>query len=92
MAVTWLWLWDLRALRVKGQTETRPPPPPPPQACAQQAADLSDHRKAHNEEADAAAQGEDRLVRAQVLGELIRDGGHYGLDGGKLQRCQKRGI
>lgn len=53
---------------------------------------LSDHWKAHDEETDAAAQRKDRLVRAQVLGELVRDGGHYGLDGGKLEWCQERGV
>ena len=47
------------------------PPRAPPQACGQQAAHLSDHREAHDEETNAAAQSEDRLVCAQVLGELI---------------------
>lgn len=58
---------------------------PCPQACGQQAAYLSDHRKAHDEETDTATQSEDRLVCAQVLGELVRDGGHDGLNGGKLE-------
>ena len=40
---------------------------------------------AHDEETNTAAQSEDRFVRAQVLGELVRDGGHYGLNGGKLE-------
>lgn len=61
----------------------------PPQACAQQAPYLGDHGKAHDEETNAAAQSEDRLVCAQVLGELVRDGGHYGLDCGKLEQCQQ---
>lgn len=63
---------------------------PCPQACGQQAAYLSDHRKAHDEETDTATQSEDRLVCAQVLGELVRDGGHDGLDGGKLEWRQER--
>ena len=29
---------------------------------------------------------------AQVLGELVRDGGHYGFDGGKLGGCQEKGV
>lgn len=53
---------------------------------------LSDHWKAHDEETNAAAQSKDRLVCAQVLGELVRDGGHYGLDGGKLEWCQEKGL
>lgn len=53
---------------------------------------LSDHWKAHDEETNAAAQREDRLVCAQVFGELIRDGGHYGLDGGKLEWLQESGV
>lgn len=53
---------------------------------------LCDHWEAHNEEADTAAQGEHRLVCAQVLGELIRNGGHNGLDGGKLKQDQDRSV
>lgn len=53
---------------------------------------LCDHREAHNEEADTAAQGEHRLVCAQVLGELIRNGGHDGLDGGKLKQDQDKSM
>lgn len=55
-------------------------------------AHLSDHREAHDEETNAAAQSEDRLVCAQVLGELVRDGGHYGFDGGKLEGCREKGV
>ena len=53
---------------------------------------LCDHREAHNEEAVPAAQGEHRLVCAQVLGKLIRDGGHDGLNGGKLKEYRDKSI
>lgn len=46
---------------------------------------LCDHRKAQEEEAGAADQGEERLVLPQVFGELVRHGGHDGLDGGELE-------
>lgn len=45
--------------------------PPSAPTHAQQAADLSDHWKAHDEETNAASQSEDRLVCAQVFGELV---------------------
>lgn len=51
---------------------------------------LCDHWEAHNEEADATAQGEHGLVCTQILGKLIRDGGHDGLDCGKLKEYQDR--
>lgn len=88
---TWKWqlygcCYKVRELRVKGwRAIRRPCNLPPSQACAQQAAYLSDHGEAHDEETNAAAQSKDRLVCAQVLGKLVRDGGHYGLDGGKLE-------
>lgn len=69
------------------RSERRPPGPRGPQPTY-----LSDHWEAHDEETNAAAQRKDRLVRAQVLGELVRDGGHYGLDGGKLEWCQEKGV
>lgn len=50
---------------------------------------LCDHWKSHDEETNATAQSKDRLVCAQVLGELIWDGGHYGLNGGKLKWGQE---
>lgn len=88
---TWKWqcfgcyskVWELRVKRWKSHSPTRNLPPS--EACAQQASYLSDHWEAHDEETNTAAQSEDRFVSAQVLGELIRDGGHYGLDGGKLE-------
>lgn len=68
----------------------RAPAGPVPKPVASRTAHLSDHWEAHDEETNAAAQSEDRLVCAQVLGELVRDGGHDGLDGGKLEQGQER--
>lgn len=45
---------------------------------------LCDHGKAQEEEAEAADQGEEGFVFPQVFGELVRHGGHDGLDGGEL--------
>lgn len=45
---------------------------------------LCDHGEAQDEEADTADQGEEWLMLPQVLGELVRHGGHDGLNGGKL--------
>lgn len=50
---------------------------------------LSDHRKAHDEKRDAAPESEQGLVCTQVLGELVRNGGHDSLDGGKLRNKTK---
>lgn len=51
---------------------------------------LCDHGEAQDEEADAADQGEDWLMLPQVLGELVRHGGHDGLDSGKLGAVTNR--
>ncbi len=47
---------------------------------------LRDHGKSQDEEGDAADQSEERLVFPQVFGELVRNRGHDGLNGGKLEK------
>ncbi len=47
---------------------------------------LGDHGEAQHKKSQTANQSEQRLVFAQVIGELIRNRRHYSFYGGKLER------
>lgn len=51
---------------------------------------LGDHGETQHKKGQTANQSEQRLVFAQVIGELIRNRRHYSFYGGKLERNEKQ--